>query len=105
MSILVSVPTEAGPSLIVEVDEESLGGSVPVGRADQVVAEAGKTLEAAVREIVPSAQALLDQLKAVETPKTIEISFGLKISVEAGAIIAKTAGEANFGIKLTWEGD
>ena len=63
---------------------------MPVGRADQVVAEAGKTLEAAVardRAERPSAAGV--KLKAVETPKTIEISFGLKISVEAGAIIAK----------------
>lgn len=35
-------------------------------------------------------------------PKTVEITFGVKLSTQVGAIVAKASGEANFTVKLSW---
>ena len=37
-----------------------------------------------------------------EGPDEVEIEFGLKLSTEMGAIIARTGGEANFRICVRW---
>jgi len=35
-------------------------------------------------------------------PATSELTFGLKVSAEAGWVVAKTQGELSFQIKMTW---
>jgi NTP-dependent ternary system trypsin peptidase co-occuring protein len=38
-----------------------------------------------------------------EPPDEIAIEFGVKLSADVGAIIARTGGEANFKISLRWQ--
>ena len=33
----------------------------------------------------------------------VELSFGIKINAEAGAIVAKASVESNFNVKLVWQ--
>jgi hypothetical protein len=35
-------------------------------------------------------------------PTGLEVTFGVKLSTELGAFVAKASGEANFTVKLTW---
>lgn len=59
--------------------------------------------EAADRAL-PVARMLVDKLQGVASNvKEIEVEFGLKLSGEVGALIAKTGTEANFRIKLVWD--
>ena len=44
----------------------------------------------------------LQALDKALCPDTAEIEFGLKINTEAYWIIGKSAGEANFSVKLSW---
>jgi Trypsin-co-occurring domain 1 len=102
MDVLISVPLEDGGRIVMEADPQTQVGPVPAGRAGEIVAEAGQTFESTLSAIVPTAEVLLDKLKAVG-PDDITVEFGIKISIEAGAIITKTAGEANFTVTLTWK--
>ena len=34
--------------------------------------------------------------------RQVEIEFGVKLSAEAGALIARTAADAHLTVKLTW---
>ncbi len=58
----------------------------------------------AIARIKPMANQLVGALKDLaESPKSVEVRFGLKLSAAAGIIVAKAATEANFEVKLTWE--
>jgi len=40
-----------------------------------------------------------------ENFKEVQVEFGVKLDVEAGALIAKTGVEASINVTLTWERD
>jgi hypothetical protein len=104
MSVLISVPLEAGGTVIVEAPEE-LGGVVKAARPGEVVKQAGETLEDALENtLVPVARAVLGRLTEIG-PQEVEVSLGLKLSAEAGVVISKVAGEASLVVKLTWKRD
>jgi hypothetical protein len=39
----------------------------------------------------------------VEPPDEVAVEFGVKMTVETGAVIAKASTDANFKINLTWK--
>jgi hypothetical protein len=101
MSEVVRYQTRDGGSwVLVEVDAEAFGVE-RVGRAADGVHEAGQLLAQALAGVRDAAGAAMDVLKAL-SPDGIEMEFGVKLAGEAGAIIAKTSGEAHFKVKLTW---
>lgn len=103
MAHLLEVPLEDGGSITVEV-EEGPRGTLRSARPDEVVATAGRTLEATVERIGPASRAIVGKLKELaEPPDEIGVEFGMKLNAEAGVIIARTSGEANFKISLTWK--
>jgi hypothetical protein len=100
---LIRVPLEAGGFLTVEVDSRD-AGVVKAGRPGRVATEAAQTLEAALASLVPGATAMVNKLRAAK-PSEVSLSFGIKLSAEAGAVIARTAGECNFAVTLCWQED
>ena len=101
MAELIRVPLDAGGSLTVEVDSRD-AGVVKAARPGQIVAEAAQTLEAALASMIPGATAMVDKLRAARLSE-VSLSFGIKLTAEAGAVIAKTAGECNFAVTLHWQ--
>jgi len=61
---------------------------------------AGKVREA-VGPAVEAAKTVLDKVKEAR-PDQVELKFGVKASGAANWLVAKSAGEANFEITLTW---
>jgi len=57
------------------------------------------TIHHMARRIVATMEALSDDKK----PTQVEAAFGLKLSTEGGAIIAKAGLESTINVKLTWE--
>jgi hypothetical protein len=104
MSVLIEVPFEDGGSVVVEAPEEVVSaGVVRAARPGQVAKQAGETFESALdNTLVPVARAVVGRVKELG-PQTVEISLGLKLAAEAGAVISKVAGEASLVVKLTWE--
>jgi hypothetical protein len=103
MSHIVEFGVEGGPSLVVEVDDAVSGGVVRSARPGEVVVQAGETLEEALDRAMPATQALIERLKSIASgPDAIEVQFGLKLSGQLGAVLAKTGAEGNFSVKLTW---
>ena len=105
MRQLVEFPLEEGGVIVVEVDEpEPEGGLVKAARPGEVVAKAKETFEQALEKIRPAAQVIVKKLRSLaDAPDTIEVEFGLKLSAEAGAVVASTAFEANYTVTLTWK--
>lgn len=61
---------------------------------------AGRIREA-IGPAVEAAKAVLEKVKETR-PDEIEVRFGVKASGEASWLVAKAAGEGNFGVTLTW---
>ena len=58
----------------------------------------------AIDRVRPAADYLLQAVKNLDAkPDSVEITFGIKISTTAGAIIASAAAEGNFTVKLNWK--
>jgi hypothetical protein len=111
MGRLVEFALEGGGSVFVEV-EASLGDTGTVTRglarpgAGEVAERASETLEAALGRVQPAAAAIVARLRHLEdAPDEIEVEFGIQLSAQLGAIVAQTAGEANFSVRLRWKRD
>jgi hypothetical protein len=104
MSDVVEFPLAAGGTVLVDVDESPRGGGLRRGLAPaDLIGRADQTVEAAFARVQPAAAALVEELRAVaDPPDAIEVTFGIRLSGEVGAVIAKTAGEANFSVTLRW---
>lgn len=105
MKRLIEFPLEDGGSIVVEVDEpEPEGGVVRAARPGEIAAKAGQTFEAALERIKPAAGAIIAKLRSLsDPPDELEIEFGLKMSAEAGAVVAAAGAEANYKVTLTWK--
>jgi len=69
-----------------------------------VLAEASDSFEAALEKVRSAAEAILNQLRSLaQPPDEVAVEFGVKMSAETGAIIAKASGEANFKINIMWK--
>ena len=71
---------------------------------EDVIASATSTFESALQSVRGAPEAILHQLCSVaQPPDEVAVEFGVKMSAESGAIIAKASGEANFKINLVWK--
>jgi hypothetical protein len=94
--------TAQGVPVLVEV-EDKRGGPQRVSR-DGVILQAGRKLEDALEAARPTVEAVLKALEGVAADER-EVEFGLKLTTEAGAVVAKTAVEGHFVLRLVWRRD
>jgi len=103
MKRLVEFPLEDGTSMLVEIEEPEQGGVVKASRSDGVIDKAHQTLEKSLEKVKPAAQVVIQKLRELhEAPDEIQVSFGLKLSAEAGAVLASGGIEANYTVTLKW---
>ncbi|MDX6565713.1 MAG: hypothetical protein QOE10_1375 [Gaiellales bacterium] len=104
MSTIVEFPLDAGGTVLVDVDDVARIGAVRRGIAPtELITRADQSVEAAFARVKPAAAALVADLRSVaDPPDQIEVTFGIRLSGEVGAVIAKTAAEANFSVRLSW---
>ncbi len=104
MKRLVEFSLEDGSTILVEVEAPGEAGFVPTARGEWNVPErARQTFEAAWEKVRPAASAIVSKLRALhDPPDKVEVTFGLKMDAEAGAVIASAGVEANFKVTLTW---
>ena len=102
MKHLVEFPLEDGGSIVIEVDEPESEGTIRAARGDTIV-KAKETLEDALDEVLPMTRSVVEKLRSIgNRPDEIEISFGVKLSTTAGAVIACATAEANFDVTMRW---
>ena len=101
MDGLVEFKTDDGAVIVVEgVEDES--GSRLVARADGTV-QAARTFEGSLEGVRAAAESALRVFRDGSLkPDTVEIEFGVKLTAEAGALIAKSAVEGHLVVKLAW---
>jgi hypothetical protein len=105
MRRIVEFPLDSGGSMWVEVDEPE-EGVVRAGRGPaEALERASQTFEAAIQTIKPGAEYVVQHMRrGVEAPSSIVVEFGIKLTTQAGAVIAAVSAEANFKVTATWPG-
>ncbi len=100
MPELAKFRLEGGGSVHVDVDE--VPGVARVSRRGRIL-DAKETFETALREVRDAAVVALTQFRDMaHQPDEVEITFGVRLDAEFGAVIAKTGMAGNFEVKLTW---
>ncbi|MFG3342426.1 CU044_2847 family protein [Glycomyces sp. NPDC048151] len=101
---IVTMPLESGGSVDIEITDNSEAFIEPVGRVADATATTVRTLRKAFSEITPAVEEVVEQLRGTPSkPDRIAIQFGVKITGETTAILAKAAAEANFTITAEWQ--
>ncbi|MCX3058222.1 CU044_2847 family protein [Streptomyces beihaiensis] len=103
MAPLVRIPLDDGSTLTVETD----GAGEPAGHEESPgidrVGRGGDTLQTALARVQPALTAVVDHVRGLaHAPDSVTVEFGIKLSAQAGVIVAKAATEANFTITAQW---
>jgi len=106
MKRLVEFPLQEGGAIMVEVDSAAApaGSTVRGVNPTAVLEKARQSFETALEGIKPAAGAIIGKLRELgDQPEQVSVEFGIKLSAEAGAVIASTGVEANFKVTLLWK--
>ena len=99
MRQLTKFPLEGDGAVVVEVDEQDPGFD-RAARGDRI-AEASETFQDALERVRPAVEAVIDRFRTV-TPNEIQVEFGIRLTIKAGAVITSSEGEGHFQVRLTW---
>ncbi|MFJ2739852.1 CU044_2847 family protein [Streptomyces sp. NPDC087440] len=101
MSELMQFKTEDGGNVVVEIDHAPRGATL-VSRRDNLL-DAGRSFSDALEGIRTAAESALRTFRGgALSPDGVELEFGVKLTGEAGAVIAKTSMEGHITVKLAW---
>ena len=89
--VLVEFETKPGIQKVALTPEDILGKSA------QALDSAMNTIHHMARRVTATISNL------AERPSEVEVTFGIKLNMETGAIIAKVGGEGSINVKLKWE--
>ncbi|NUP19125.1 MAG: hypothetical protein HOZ81_24135 [Streptomyces sp.] len=105
MDGLMEFETDGGARVVVEgVDDEH--GARLVSRGGDGPARAARTFESALDGVRAAADSALRVFRDGSLkPDTVELEFGVKLTAEAGAVIAKGTTEGHLVVKLSWSPD
>jgi hypothetical protein len=102
---LVQFPLEDGTYIIVEVEQPETDESIRrISRGEDILLKTEQSFEAALERVKPIANTIINKLRSLNQPADeVEVKFGIKMSAEAGAIIASASIEGNYEITLKWK--
>lgn len=105
MTRLIAYQLEEGGTILVETDRDPSSSETVRGlRPSQLAENAQTTFGTAVAKIKPAAETVIQTLRELsDQPDEVSVAFGIKLSTEAGAIIAAVSAEANFTVSLLWK--
>ncbi|MEU1401894.1 CU044_2847 family protein [Streptomyces sp. NPDC005728] len=103
MNKLMEFTTEDGAVVAVEATDGASGTRL-VGRGEGgPAAQAARTFEGTLDGVRSAAQSALRVFRDGSLrPDSVELEFGVKLTAEAGAVIAKGAAEGQLVVKLSW---
>jgi len=101
-------PTEqpAGDDVVI-VEFPTTPGLVQVALTPaELVQRSSEALDAASGVIRGMARRFAHQLDDLDVkPREVQVEFGVKLTAEAGAFVAKAGGEGALAVRITWRTD
>ncbi|MFJ9564994.1 CU044_2847 family protein [Streptomyces fuscichromogenes] len=104
MARMMEFTTEDGAVVVVE-SADGVPGSRPVSRDGGAgpAAQAARSFEGALTGVRAAARSALRVFRdGTLQPDSVELEFGVKLTAEAGAVIAKGAAEGQLVVRLSW---
>ena|SRR5271157_5192442 len=78
-------------------------GRVTRGDPKDVIEPATVAFDAALAKLGPICSAIVQQARGlIDQPEEFSVEFGVKLSAEAGVVIASAAAEANLKVSVKW---
>ncbi len=74
-------------------------------RTADLIEESERAVDGAMSTMEKMARKVTDKMNALKDakPDEVELAFGLKLDVEAGALIAKAGAEATLEVTMVWK--
>jgi hypothetical protein len=105
MREVIPLALSSGGQILVEVDGERSVVRAGTGPA-AAISRASGAMSQVFDEVRGAADDALDALRTMESrPTKIELKFGVALTAEANAMIAKAGSSANLSVTVTWERD
>lgn len=94
-----------GGTVIIEAEEESVGGVVTASSSGELVQKAKDSFDDAIEHVRGAAGIIVKKFRDLsDPPDEMEVSFGLKASGELGNIVVGKGGiEANYTVTIKWK--
>jgi hypothetical protein len=103
MTALMEFTTDSGATVTVEVDRQAQGANLVALGDDNTLTRAGRTFDSALTGMRSAAESALAVFRdGALKPDGVELEFGVKITAEAGAVIARSVVEGHLVVKLSW---
>lgn len=102
MADLIRFEVCPGRDVLVEADAVD-EGLVPAGRGDDGIVTAAARFSDRLDVIRDAVTEALDTFKEGLKPDEITVSFGIRFTAEAGAVIARTSLEGTLGMEMKWQ--
>ncbi|MEV6474016.1 CU044_2847 family protein [Streptomyces sp. NPDC051657] len=105
----LSVPFEDGEVFVVELPDDQGAGVIRASRGDGLFEASADTFESGMARVQRVAATMLERLADLpRSPDHVRAEFGLRVTAEAGLVVAKGSGDAHIKLELEWsrtEGD
>ena len=102
MNELLRWETDDGP-VIIEVDSRDPGFSSVSRKPGEEIIDVKGRFEGTLDNVRSAAVSALRTFRDKSLdPDEVSLEFGVKFNATAGAVIAKTSGEAHLTVKLVW---
>jgi len=104
VTYLVEFPVDGGGTLRVQASEDDLAGGLELAApsAGQVAARATQSVEHAFDQVRPALDAIARTLRAM-APDEFAVEFGIALSAEYGAVVAKGSADVHFTVTMSWK--
>jgi hypothetical protein len=83
-------------------EDATFTGIGPAGRRGRGGIDAPTAFESHLESVRAAAAEALDVFRTSLTPDEVKLTFGVKLTAGAGAMIARTAIEGNLAVELVW---
>lgn len=93
-------PDGTTSTVLVEVEADPHAGPRPISR--DALGAAHETFRQALDRVRPALQEVSTTLQTLNNPDAVTVEFGLKLTVNAGVILASTASEVTFKVTICW---
>jgi len=102
---LAEFTLDDGTTILIDVpDTENPRGFERASKGGDLAIKAKQSFSEALDQVKPVAETVMQKLRGLSEPADeVEVKFGLKLSVDAGAIVTSVGGEASFEITLKWQ--
>ncbi|MFD8965710.1 CU044_2847 family protein [Streptomyces sp. NPDC059568] len=106
MSYVGELRLADGTSVPLEITGTEDGGISRAARGSAEVHTVAETLQEALDRVRPALDVMVEKVRELaRPPDTVAVDFGVKLTAEAGVVVAKAATEANFTVHLEWHNE